>query len=105
MRRGPGSFGSTAGPATMAIQHTERNFDRERQSRYGPAGRNRNDDPERLARGLGWFSIGLGLAQIAAPREMAHLIGVPGDNENQSLMRAVGLRELASGVGILSRDR
>lgn len=58
---------------------------------------------ERLARGLGWFSIGLGLAQIGAPRTVARFIGVPDDGETHNTMFAIGLREIASGVGILSR--
>jgi uncharacterized membrane protein len=60
---------------------------------------------ERLAGGLGWFSIGLGLAQVAAPGAAARLIGVPGDDKARSLMRGLGLRELAAGLGILSRPR
>ncbi|HEX7338056.1 MAG TPA: hypothetical protein VF252_12695, partial [Gemmatimonadales bacterium] len=58
---------------------------------------------ERLARGLGWFSIGLGLAQITAPRSIARLIGVSDEDETRNTMFAIGLREIASGVGILSR--
>jgi uncharacterized membrane protein len=61
-----------------------------------------DDSEERLARGLGWFSIGLGIAQIAAPRAFARLIGL---NGNRTLMRVVGIREFASGVGILSRRK
>lgn len=56
-----------------------------------------------LAQGLGWFSIGLGLAQVAAPRQLARFIGVHDDERNTSLMRAIGMRELASGFGILSQ--
>jgi uncharacterized membrane protein len=56
---------------------------------------------EKIARGLGWFSIGLGLAGIAAPRELAKLIGVRGDYNG--LFRLLGARELASGIGILAR--
>ena len=48
---------------------------------------------ERLSRGLGWFSIGLGLAQLVAPRRLAQLIGVPHDANTQAVLRAVGLRE------------
>jgi uncharacterized membrane protein len=76
--------------------------------RYGSQGRYRQQgllgDPERVAKGLGWFSIGLGLAQIAAPRSMARLIGV-NDREARArdTMFAVGMREIASGVGILTR--
>jgi uncharacterized membrane protein len=60
---------------------------------------------ERLASFLGWFSIGLGLTQVMAPREFARCIGVSDDAENRALTRMIGLRELASGVGILTRPR
>lgn len=63
----------------------------------------RDGGEARLARGLGWFSIGLGLAQIGAPRTVARLIGVPDDGETRTTMFAIGLRELTSGIGILSR--
>jgi uncharacterized membrane protein len=63
------------------------------------------DDPGRVARGLGWFSIGLGLAEIAAPRRVARAIGVRDDDRSRHTLRAFGLREVASGVGILTRPR
>src|SRR4029453_4472078 len=56
-----------------------------------------------LARTLGWFSIGLGLAEVMAPRALARLIGVSG--EHRMLLRLFGLREMASGVGILTQHR
>src|SRR3954449_272914 len=55
----------------------------------------------RLARGLGWFSIGLGLAEFLAPHLMADLTGVP----HPRLLQVYGLREIACGVGILSSTR
>jgi uncharacterized membrane protein len=64
-----------------------------------------HDDPTRWARGLGWFSIGLGLAEIAAPRQVARAIGIHDDDRNCRALRAIGVRELASGVGILAQDR
>lgn len=60
---------------------------------------------ERLAQGLGWFSLALGVAQVAAPAGMARLIGVPDEERNIEAMRAVGLREIASGLGILATRR
>ena len=54
-----------------------------------------------LARFLGWFSIGLGTAEIAAPRALAKLTGVP---HRPFLLRLLGLREIMSGVGILRKD-
>ena len=59
-------------------------------------------DPGQLANGLGWFSIALGLAQLVAPRQVAQLIGVD-EHTSQTVLRAVGLREIASGIGILSQ--
>lgn len=53
----------------------------------------------RLARGLGWLSIGLGLAELLAPRAMARATGLLGQ---EALLRAYGLREIATGVGILA---
>ncbi len=35
-----------------------------------------NLDEQRLARFLGWFSIGLGVTEIAAPRRLAKILGV-----------------------------
>jgi uncharacterized membrane protein len=55
---------------------------------------------EKIARGLGWFSIGLGLAQIVAPRGLAKLIGVRGDHN--VLFRVLGAREITSGIGVLA---
>ena len=59
----------------------------------------------RLTRGLGWFSIGLGLPQIAAPGGFARLIGAPDDDNCRAVLCAVGLREIGAGVGILTRPR
>lgn len=60
---------------------------------------------ERLARVLGWASQGLGLAQIAAPREVARLIGVSDDGDNRALLRTIGVREIVAGTGILVRPK
>jgi uncharacterized membrane protein len=57
---------------------------------------------ERLARGLGWFSIGLGLAEVLAPRRVAKLVGAP---ERESAFRAMGIREITSGLGILTQRK
>lgn len=62
-------------------------------------------DAERIATGLGWFSIGLGLLEVAAPGSLARMIGVPEDEENCRTLRLCGLRELASGIGILSQPQ
>src|SRR5829696_4467725 len=63
-----------------------------------------NGDMERLARTLGWFSLGLGFAQIAAPSKVAQLVGVEDDDETIAVMRVIGAREIASGLGILTQS-
>jgi len=55
---------------------------------------------EKIARGLGWFSIGLGVAEIVAPRSLAKLIGLRGNPSG--LLRMLGAREITSGIGILT---
>ena len=58
-----------------------------------------NGKPEQMARGLGWLSIGLGIAGVVAPRGVARLIGV---KDHPVLFQLLGLREIASGIGILT---
>ena len=100
---------------TAAIEHTRRysgpGAERRKDGHRGYQTYNRRftDQPspesagaERRARGLGWFSIGLGLAQIGAPRSLARLIGIRDDDETRNTMFAIGLREITSGIGILS---
>lgn len=65
------------------------------------AGKPKNPRAEQLARALGWVSIGLGLAEFFAPRALARLIGL--GSEHTLLLRAFGLREMASGIGILTQ--
>lgn len=69
----------------------------------GPSARSGNGAA--LARGLGWFSLGLGLAELAAPRTIARMIGVDARGRTATAMRAVGAREIAHGVGILARPQ
>jgi uncharacterized membrane protein len=61
-----------------------------------------NINEEKLARGLGWFSIGLGLAEVLAPRGIAKIAGVRG--KHTGLIRLFGLREIAHGIGIFAQD-
>jgi len=52
---------------------------------------------------LGWFSLGLGLAQLLAPGAISRLIGCRDDERQRTVMRAIGLREVAVGVGLLTQ--
>lgn len=57
---------------------------------------------KRLAVGLGWFSIGLGLAELAATGPLTRWLGV---EDHAKLVRAYGLREIATGAAILTGSR
>ena len=56
-------------------------------------------DAMALARGLGWFSIGLGLAEVLAPHALARGLGMPA---RAGLLRAYGVREIGAGIGALT---
>lgn len=58
-----------------------------------------------LSAALGWFSLGLGAAQLIAPGSVSRLIGIEDTPRNRDLMRAIGVRELAAGTGILTSSR
>jgi uncharacterized membrane protein len=62
-----------------------------------------NNSGEGLAHALGLFSVGLGLAQILAPRDVARFVGLEDDETSRKTMRAIGFRETAAGVGLLTR--
>ena len=62
----------------------------------------RNNSADALARGLGWFSIALGVAEVVAPKALARALGMRGQ---EGLIRAYGAREIATGIGVLgSKD-
>lgn len=67
----------------------------------------RSDDrgPQRRARGLGWFSLGLGLAEVFAAERLGKLAGFPVSGETRRTMFGFGLREIGAGVGLLRGDR
>jgi len=58
-----------------------------------------NDSQQGFARALGWFSIGLGLTELLMPRRLGRMIGV---RDHQGLIRAMGAREIAGGIAVLS---
>ena len=73
--------------------------------RYETARTRRRGHPDStndaLARGLGVFSIGLGLWEVLAPRSLTRMLGMEG---NEGLVRAYGMREIAAGIGILTSE-
>jgi hypothetical protein len=52
-----------------------------------------------LARGLGWFSIALGIAEIVLPRRLGRLTGLL---RYRRMLPSLGLREIAAGIGVLA---
>ncbi|MEE7456019.1 hypothetical protein MPAR168_13105 [Methylorubrum populi] len=67
--------------------------------RSGPSSRG---VPDSVAKGLGWFSLALGLTELLAPRRITSTLGMEG---KETLVRAYGAREIASGVLSLSVDK
>jgi hypothetical protein len=64
-----------------------------------PATAQRRSATRTMARGLGWFSIGLGLLELLASRPLARAVGLQG---REPLLMAYGVREIISGIGLLS---
>ena len=56
----------------------------------------------KTARGLAWFGIGLGLAELLVPAAVAKASGLEG---RERLLRLFGLREIASGVLLLAVNK
>ena len=54
-----------------------------------------------LARALGWFSIGLGLMELTAPKALAGALGM---EDKSGLIQGYGAREVANGVAILASE-
>lgn len=66
------------------------------------SGRSSLSASDRAAKALGWFSIGLGLTELLAPRRITETLGMQG---YEPLVRAYGAREICSGILSLSADK
>lgn len=89
---------------TQIVQQVEKA--KQEMQRRGWSGSGENGSMQgtvRWARALGWFSLGLGLAEMAAPGSIAKLIGIRPDH--RTMIRTMGLREIASGVGVLTQSQ
>jgi len=58
--------------------------------------------PDRMAKALGWFSIGLGLTELIAAERITRALGMEG---KEALVRAYGVREIGQGIVSLSPDK
>ncbi|MDH4439213.1 MAG: hypothetical protein QE284_02405 [Rhizobium sp.] len=65
-------------------------------------GRSSLSASDRLARNLGWFSIGLGLVQLFGANRITRTLGLDGQ---ETMIRAYGLREVGAGMMTLSVDK
>jgi hypothetical protein len=59
---------------------------------------------DRAARALGWFSIGLGLTELLAPRCITRTLGMESAGMDATV-RAFGAREIGAGILTLSTDK
>jgi uncharacterized membrane protein len=59
-------------------------------------------DGAKLAKGLAWFGIALGAAEVAAPTAITRVIGVERDRRAKWLVRAIGAGEVLAGVAMLA---
>ncbi|MEO6775883.1 MAG: hypothetical protein ABI467_23180 [Kofleriaceae bacterium] len=59
--------------------------------------------PDRLGRGLGVFSLVIGVTEVIAPTLLAKTIGVDTRGAGPALMRAFGAREIGAGIAVLMR--
>jgi uncharacterized membrane protein len=98
-QRGTGAVGS----GTLEREQRENGGQAENRAMAGPRNAVKGWNELHLARGLGWFSLGLGLAEVLAPRRVTQWIGARGDH--RGLMRLMGVREIASGLGMLAQRR
>ena len=60
---------------------------------------------ESLSNFLGWFSIGLGLAEALAPGALTRVVGVEPNDKNKNVMRAMGIREIGHGLAVLTNQQ
>jgi uncharacterized membrane protein len=60
-------------------------------------------DATGLIRGLGWLGVAVGVTELAIPRLLARVIGVDRAGPGPAILRAMGVREIASSVAVLAR--
>lgn len=58
---------------------------------------------KQAARGLGLASLGIGLTEIAAPRQLEKTMGI-GNGQTTGILRVLGVREIMHGFDILAHD-
>ena len=87
----------TAGLATTAMPDVAKG------RHYRPA--QMRDPDQGVNSGIAWFSVALGVTQIVAPDSLARLIGIRPTQTTRTTMRAIGMRGLTTGLGLLSKSK
>ena len=67
--------------------------------RSGPSSLDMSD---KLAKALGWFSLGIGIIELVAPHRVTRTLGLEG---KEGVVRAYGAREIGAGLLSLSVDK
>lgn len=57
-------------------------------------------NPDKVAYGLGWFSIALGLYEVLGAEQLGQTLGL---KDKTGLLRFYGVRELTAGAGIFAQ--
>jgi hypothetical protein len=70
-----------------------------------PLARRSTNGAERRTAAMGWLSLGLGLAQLVAPRPLAKLLGVDADERSELTIRALGATAAVAGMALLGTNR
>lgn len=65
----------------------------------------RQGEVQRRGRGLGWMSLGLGVAQLVAPDTVRRISGVDDSPMSRMVVPLVGARELVHAAGLLTSRR
>jgi uncharacterized membrane protein len=101
----PGDGATTGAPVGTALGADRRPRPEATAPYQRLADADRGTGGESLADFLGYFSIGLGLAEFLAPQVLSRVIGIKHPNErNRATMRLMGLREIGHGLSILSNQ-
>jgi hypothetical protein len=56
------------------------------------------------SRALGWTSLAIGLTELLAPRQVESMLGLDDKPAHVGILRALGVRELMHGFGILTEN-
>jgi hypothetical protein len=67
-------------------------------------GRATDVDDAEFARGLGWASIGIGLTEVLAPKQVNDMLGLEDTPDRRGTLRVLGVREICHGLAILTEE-